>query len=110
MPAGIAGCPTAVSPIPGVRAAPFGPTCSAACYGAMATLNPALPNMELALIGWKSYFWYIPLVIIVPHLFRSAEEMRVWLERYALLVIPVALLGITQFFSSADSPINQNVE
>lgn len=81
-----------------------------AIYGASQVLNPALPNLSLALIGWKSYFWYVPLLIVVPYLFRSSQEMADWLRRYALIAVPVAFLGVLQFFSPTDSAINLNVE
>ncbi len=82
----------------------------AAVYGALEIMNPALPSVTLGFVGWKSYFFYVPLVFLVPHLFSSSEQMLRILRRYALLGLPIAALGGMQFYSPADSAINTYVQ
>lgn len=81
-----------------------------AAYGALEMLNPALPSLAVAAVGWRAYFFYVPLLFIVPHLFDSLEDLYRALHRYALLALPIALLGIVQFYSPMDGAINMNVE
>ena len=77
-----------------------------AAYGAIAMLNPALPSLTLAAVGWRSYFLYVPLLFLVPHLFGSLAELDRGLRRYALVALPVAVLGLVQFYSPIDSELN----
>ena len=79
-------------------------------YGTVQLLNPALPSLTLAFVGWRSYFFYVPLLVIVPHLFPSLEALYRGLTRYALFAAAVAVLGILQFYSPVDSVINANVQ
>jgi hypothetical protein len=81
-----------------------------ALYGTAQVFNPALPTILLGLVGWKAYFFYVPLVFLVPHLFASLEELELALRRFAYLAIAAALLGLLQFYSPADSLININVQ
>lgn len=69
-------------------------------------LNPGLGSPIIGLLGLRAYLLYIPLLWVVPHLFDSESELRIFLRNYLLLLIPVCLLGIVQFFSPIDSPIN----
>jgi hypothetical protein len=82
----------------------------AVAYGTLQMFNPALPSLTLAAVGWRSYFFYAPLLFLVPHLFRSSEQIYRGLRRYALLAIPIAALGVLQFYSPMDSVINTNVQ
>jgi len=82
----------------------------AATYGLLQMLNPALPSFALAAVGWRSYFFYVPLLFMVPHLFDLPDHLYRALGRYVLLAIPVAALGVVQFFSPMDSPMNTNVQ
>jgi hypothetical protein len=69
-------------------------------------LNPGLGSPIIGLLGIRAYLLYIPLLWVVPHLFDSESELRIFLRNYLLLLIPVCLLGIVQFFSPIDSPLN----
>jgi hypothetical protein len=82
----------------------------AAVYGAMEMLNPALPTPLLAAVGWRAYFFYIPLLIVVPHLYGSIEDLYRDLHRYVIFALPVAILGLVQFYSSMDSVLNVEVD
>ncbi len=84
----------------------FGVLALAAAFGLLQVFNPELPNMFVGLLGLKSYFLYIPLLFVVPHLFPHDAALAQFLRRYLLLSIPVGLLGIAQFFSPATSALN----
>jgi hypothetical protein len=73
------------------------------CIGAVnANLNSAL----LAVYGVKIYFMYLPLVFMMPYLFRTERELVRQTTWYALLAIPVCLLGVLQWYSDTFSMIN----
>lgn len=68
--------------------------------------NPSLGSPIVGLFGIKAYLFYIPLMWMIPSLFKSQEELYEFLRNYLLLVIPVALLATVQYTSPLDSPIN----
>ena len=78
--------------------------CTAWC--AFQIFNPSLGSPIVGLFGLKAYLFYIPLMWMIPTLFESQEELYQFLRNYLLLVIPVAILAIAQFFSPTDSPLN----
>lgn len=75
-------------------------------WGLVQSFNPKLGSPVVGLFGLKAYLFYIPLMWIVPNLFRSREDLINFLWRYLLLLIPVGILGIVQFFSPATSLLN----
>jgi hypothetical protein len=68
-----------------------------------ATLNSNIGSVLLAAYGLKIYVFYIPLMFMIPYLFRTQEEMVRQMTWYALLAIPICLLGILQWRSGAGS-------
>jgi len=68
-----------------------------------ATLNTNIGSFLLAAYGLKIYVFYIPLMFMMPYLFRTQEEMIRQLTWYTLLAIPICLLGILQWRSGASS-------
>ncbi|MBW4686013.1 MAG: hypothetical protein KME40_13160 [Komarekiella atlantica HA4396-MV6] len=68
--------------------------------------NPSLGSPIIGIFGLKAYFFYMPLMWILPSLFQSEEELYKFLRNYLLLVIPVCLLATVQYFSPPSSPIN----
>lgn len=68
--------------------------------------NPSLGSPLVGIFGLRGYVLYIPLIWMLPTLFESEEELRKFLRSHLLLLIPVGLIGIVQFFSPASSPIN----
>lgn len=75
-------------------------------FGVLQVFNPELPNLFVGLLGLKSYFLYVPLLFVVPHLFPNDAALAQFLRRYLLLSVPVGLLAIAQFFSPATSALN----
>lgn len=68
-----------------------------------ATLNTNIGSYLLAAYGLKIYVFYIPLMFMMPYLFRTQEEMVRELTWYALLAIPIGLLGIVQWRAGGSS-------
>lgn len=77
-----------------------------ALWGALEMFNPALPSIFLGILGFKAYFWYLPLCFVVPASFRDTGELERFLRRYVLWVLPIALLAVAQFSSPATSVLN----
>lgn len=77
-----------------------------AAFGTLQVFNPTLPNVLVGILGFKSYFLYLPLIWVMPSAFRDDRELAVFLQRYCLLAIPVGLLAVAQFFAPADSSLN----
>jgi len=71
--------------------------------------NLNLGSVTVGVFGFKAYLLYAPLCFMMRDMFRSTEELKSFLERYLLLIIPVCLLGIVQYYSPIDSPINSYV-
>lgn len=78
----------------------------AAVWGLFEVLNPELPNLFVGLLGFKSYFLYVPLLFVLPAVFPSDAAVARFMMRYLLLSIPVGLLAVAQFFSSSTSALN----
>ena len=74
--------------------------------GAVEIFNPNLPTVWLGLLGFKSYFLYIPLLWVLPEAFDRREELWRFLCSFALIGLPLGLLALLQFASPASSPLN----
>jgi hypothetical protein len=74
--------------------------------GLFQIFNPKLPNFLVGVLGFKAYFLYVPLIFVVPSVFRDDAELARFLKRYVLVVFPVVLLSLAQFFSPAGSILN----
>ncbi len=69
-------------------------------------LNPNIGSPICALLGIRGYLFYLPIAFLVPHLFRSREELTKQLAFYLMLALPICLLGFLQFRSDRFSMIN----
>jgi len=69
-------------------------------------LNPNIGSLLAAALGIRGYLFYLPLVLVVPRIFRTQKEMLLNLSCYALLAIPICVLGFLQFRSDAYSVLN----
>ncbi len=78
----------------------------AALYGLAEILNPRLPTPLVGIFGFKAYFWYVPLLFVLPEVFADDRSLARFLRRYVLIAIPVGLLALAQFFAPASSPLN----
>lgn len=68
--------------------------------------NPSLGSPIVGLFGLRGYLFYVPLMWLIPNLFKTEEDLYRALRWYLLLVIPVGILGIVQFFSPVSSSLN----
>lgn len=69
--------------------------------------NPELGSPIVGFFGLRAYLLYIPLMWMLPDLFsESIDELYKFIRNYSLLVIPICLLAIAQFFSPPSSPLN----
>ncbi len=68
--------------------------------------NPSLGSPIIGIFGLRGYLLYIPLLWMLPNLFRSEDELYRFLRSYLLLVIPVGILAVLQYFSPPSSPLN----
>ncbi len=82
------------------------PLVLAALYGVAQMFNPQLPTPLVGIFGFKAYFWYVPLLFLLPDVFTDDRALARFLKRYVLTAIPVGLLAVAQFFSPASSPLN----
>lgn len=78
----------------------------AATLGFLQIFNPHLPNLLVGALGFKAYFFYVPLLFVVPAVFPDDAALVRFLKRYVLLAFPVGLLSIAQFFSPPGSILN----
>lgn len=79
---------------------------TSAALGAIQIFNPRLPNVLVGLLGFKAYFFYVPLAWMVPVVFTTPALLFQRLRIYLLLGIPIGVLSAAQFLSPADSALN----
>jgi hypothetical protein len=72
----------------------------------LSALNPGTGHPILAVYGLKIYFFYLPLIFMMPYLFQTKDEMIKQLTFYVLLAIPICILGFLQYTSDRFSVIN----
>lgn len=68
--------------------------------------NPELSNIPVGLLGLVVYFYYIPLIFIIPKIFQDKKEIIKLLKLVVVFSFPMLVLGIVQFYSPVDHPIN----
>ncbi len=61
-----------------------------------------------AIYGWRMYFWYLPLAFIIGEQFRG-KDLKTLVKHSLIVCVPIALLVLAQFRSSADSFINSSL-
>lgn len=77
-----------------------------ALYGGMEIFNPLLPNPLVGIFGFKAYFFYVPLIFVLPDVFPDDRALARFLRRYVLIAIPIGILATAQFLAPAASPLN----
>ncbi|HEX6902208.1 MAG TPA: hypothetical protein VF789_21000 [Thermoanaerobaculia bacterium] len=77
-----------------------------AVLGLFQIFNPNLPNLLVGIFGFKAYFFYAPLLFVLPAAFPNDAALYRFLRLYALIAIPIGLLATAQFFSPASSFLN----
>ncbi|MEH2385324.1 MAG: hypothetical protein V7K14_05955 [Nostoc sp.] len=77
-----------------------------AIWSFVQAFNPSLGSYIVGLFGLKTYLLYIPIFWMLSDMFSSKIDIYKFLRFYLLLVIPVCLLAVAQFFSPPSSPLN----
>lgn len=77
-----------------------------ALLGLLQIFNPNLPNLLVGVLGFKAYFFYVPLLYVLPAVFSSDAALAGSVRTYLRITIPVGLLAVAQFFSPAGSALN----
>ena len=99
-----------LSPTPELRAytlkIPLGAILILSVIACASALNPNIGSVIIALYGVKIYFMYIPLIFMMPYLFRTDGEMLRQLTWFTMLAIPICALGFLQWRSDAFSMLN----
>ncbi|BAU63907.1 unknown protein [Stanieria sp. NIES-3757] len=72
--------------------------CLVAGWCLFQVFNPSLGSPIVGFFGLRGYLFYIPLMWMITNLFSSEKELYQFLRSHLLLIIPVGLLGIVQFF------------
>ena len=65
-------------------------------FGAMQVFNPASTHIMYGLMGFKIFFYYIPLVFVGYALLNSEAELRKFFTKNLSLVLIIVSLGIAQ--------------
>jgi hypothetical protein len=65
-------------------------------FGAIQIFNPASTHIMYGLMGFKIFFYYIPLMIVGYALLNTEEELRRFFTVNLLLVLTIVSLGIAQ--------------
>ncbi|MTJ53679.1 hypothetical protein FJR38_13995 [Anabaena sp. UHCC 0253] len=77
-----------------------------AIWSFVQAFNPSLGSSIIGLFGLRGYLLYIPLFWILTDLFSTKMDLYKFIRNYSLLIIPVCLLAVAQFFSPPSSPLN----
>ncbi len=64
--------------------------------GLLQVFNPNSPHILYGLLGFKTYFYYIPLMYLGYALIRNDEDLRIFLVVNAALAGLISALGIAQ--------------
>ena len=65
-------------------------------FGALQIFNPASTSIWYGLMGFKMFFYYVPLIFIGYALLNSEEELRRFFTVNMILVLIIVSLGIAQ--------------
>lgn len=65
-------------------------------FGALQIFNPASTSIWFGLMGFKIFFYYVPLILIGYALLNSEEELRRFFTVNMILVLIIVSLGIAQ--------------
>lgn len=78
-------------------------------WGIFSLLNPRLPSLLVGLLGLIIYFWFFPLIFVVPKVIKDKDHLIKLFKIYLLISIPFLIFGIIQYGFPIDSPINKFV-
>jgi hypothetical protein len=59
-----------------------------------------------SLVGLRYFLCALPLLAVFPAAYPTTRDVADWLGTFVLTAIPIGVLGIAQFMSPPDSPLN----
>jgi hypothetical protein len=72
------------------------------CFGVMQVFNPNSPSIFYGLLGFKTYFYYIPLMFAGYAILRTEADLYKFLMLNMWIALVVGGLGILQTFGGGD--------
>jgi hypothetical protein len=73
-------------------------------------LNPELWSPLVGLLGLRTHFAYIPLLLLAPVYIRTEEQLILRLAALCAIAVPVVALGVIQTHLPASHPLNADIE
>jgi hypothetical protein len=70
--------------------------------GTIQVFNPASPSIFYGLVGWKLYFFYIPLLFVGYALIDTERTLHIFLIFSLIIACVVAIIGIIQSIVGAE--------
>lgn len=64
--------------------------------------------VSVILYGWRNYFFYIPLALIIGTYFKTADRFRL-LRMTVYMSLPIAVIVCIQFYSPVEAFINKSI-
>lgn len=65
-------------------------------FGAIQVFNPGSPSIFFGLMGFKLFFFYVPLMLVGYSLFDSEDDLRGFFFLNSILILIIASLGVAQ--------------
>ncbi|MBI1857509.1 MAG: hypothetical protein HYR97_00085 [Candidatus Melainabacteria bacterium] len=78
-------------------------------WSLICAINPQLKSVIVSVLGLVIYFYYVPIIYILPQVINSKEQLIHYLKVFSVISVVPLTLGIIQFLSPYDSSINQYV-
>lgn len=79
-------------------------------WGIFELINPLVTNdIRVKLLGIMVHFAFIPLLYFVPLLLNDTDKIVRLFKAAIIISIPIFILGIYQYYSPMDSPVNKYI-
>lgn len=71
--------------------------------------NPLKVSILVTVFGYINYFFFVPLVLMVPAYFNSFSKIESFIKWLTILSLPIFILGIMQYYLPPDDILNKLV-
>jgi hypothetical protein len=79
-------------------------------WGFLEVLNPRITtDLRVKILGIMVHYAFIPLIYFVPLMLNRTDKILRLFQIVAILSIPIFILGIIQYYSPIDSPLNKYI-
>lgn len=72
--------------------------------------NPESWGPLVGLLGLRTHFAYLPLLVLAPAYIRTQDQLIKRLVSLCVIIIPVVILGLIQNRLPASNPLNANID